>query len=154
MVRTWGKGACLVWSGGGCGESAAAHTALNCSYRVGGVRLSLPISDSSQTKGVTQCSLQGSDQVLGHPLCHKVGAALGQVAQRGQGNSLLEALEAQSDKATETLTCCWQWLCFKEIWTRHLHRSLPKGFSVALFTLVRLPECCQSFQESLDQSTW
>lgn len=65
-----------------------------------------------------------------------------------------ESSEAQSDKGTDTLTCFWQWPCFKEVWTRDLHKSLPKGLSVTLFTLERLPACCQSFQEFLDQSTW
>lgn len=46
--QDWGKGACLVWSGGAEGNLA---TSPQCSYRVGGVRLFLPISNSSQTKG-------------------------------------------------------------------------------------------------------
>lgn len=43
-------------------------------------------------------------------------------------------------------TCCWQWPCFKEVWTRDLHRSLPKGFSVTLFTLVRLQHAVRVFK--------
>lgn len=84
--QDWGKGACLVWSGGAEGNLATSPQLLKCSYRVSGVRLFLPISNSSQTKESHNARFRSG---IGKPSLPRAGAALGQAAQRGQGISLL-----------------------------------------------------------------
>lgn len=78
------EGEC-VWSDQGKAEGnpAASHNYWKSSYRVGSHQWQI----LNQEAVATQCSLQGSDQMLGSPLCPRSGAALGHFAQRDQGIS-------------------------------------------------------------------
>lgn len=76
-----GKGPCSVWSGGEQEESGNIPELLEVQLQSCWSRALLPIRQLTN-QGVTQCSLQGSDQVLGNPLCHRAGAALGGYPER------------------------------------------------------------------------